>query len=174
KPDALLIETNSVHLSQLDLNVPVIAYGEPIDAKKHPNLKTYHLPSQFDTVTLFELFCEMELVDKARVEQKDRLEESQQFLDLLMYYIPDAICYKDMDSLFTKINYAQAHTLGVASPEEAIGKKDEDFFEGEQSKEAFNDEQLLMENGIPLIKKLERLVTSRGERYVREIGRAHV
>src|SRR5690606_5208212 len=167
KPDALLIETNSVHLSQLDLNVPVIAYGKPIDAKKHPNLKTYHLPSQFDTVTLFELFCEMELVDKARVEQKDRLEESQQFLDLLMNNIPDAIYFKDRDSRFTKINYAQAHTLGVATPEEAIGKKDEDFFEAEQSREAFNDEQLLMENGIPLIKKLERLVTSRGEKYVR-------
>ena len=42
--------------------------------------------------------------------------------------IPDTIYFKDTASRFTHINQAQARMLGVADPEEAIGKTDVDFF----------------------------------------------
>ncbi|WP_100615373.1 PAS domain-containing hybrid sensor histidine kinase/response regulator [Confluentibacter citreus] len=175
KPDAILIDNSGssgnipdcISFNDSRYYVPVIVYGKPFEVDKYSHLEVLQLPSQFDAVTIFELFSKLNLIDKAYIGQKEKLEESQRFLDLLMSNIPDAIYFKDRDSRFTKINQAQANTLGIASPEEAIGKRDEDFFEENQSREAHNDEQSLMENGIPLIKKLEHLVTSSGEKYVR-------
>ncbi|PKQ45459.1 PAS domain-containing protein [Confluentibacter flavum] len=175
KPDAILFDNpglsgdipNCISLNDPSYYVPVILYGTPFGAGQYPHIRMFQFPNEFDSIAIFELFSKLKLIDKAYIEQKDKLEESQRFLDLLMANIPDAIYFKDRASRFTKINHAQANTLGIASPEEAIGRRDEDFFGENQSREAHNDEQSLMENGIPLIKKLEHLVTSGGEKFVK-------
>ena len=45
-----------------------------------------------------------------------------------MDYIPSTIYFKDRQSKFTKINKAQAETIGIANPDEAIGKTHSDYF----------------------------------------------
>lgn len=84
-------------------------------------------------------------------------------LNALMASIPDTIYFKDNASRFIRVNNAQATTLGLQSPQEAIGKSDFDFFTPEHAKDAFDDEQRLMETREPVIDKIERIRRADGE-----------
>ena len=75
----------------------------------------------------------------------------------LMNSSPDRIYFKDAASRFTRINEAQARVLGVSEPAEALGKTDFDFFTPEHARDAFADEQLIIERGTPVIGKLEQI-----------------
>ncbi|AUP81354.1 PAS domain-containing hybrid sensor histidine kinase/response regulator [Flavivirga eckloniae] len=115
-----------------------------------------------------EIVMQMEVVEHTKNEiKRDTLEESLHFFNLLMDNIPDAIYFKDRASKFIKVNHVQAVALGVDTTEQAVGKCDADFFGLNQCKEAFNDEQALMDSGIPLINKLEVIDTSKGKKYVK-------
>lgn len=83
-------------------------------------------------------------------------------LQMLMDNIPDTIYFKDASSRFTRINRAQARALGVKDPADAVGKTDFDFFTEEHSRDAYTDEQRIMETGKPLISKIEKIVTPDG------------
>ena len=77
-------------------------------------------------------------------------------LQALMDNIPDTIYFKDTDSRFTRINRAQVNVLGIAAPEEAIGKTDFDFFQNAELVQSFyNEEQRIIETGQPLINRIE-------------------
>ena len=97
---------------------------------------------------------------------EEELKHEKELMNLLMDNIPDTIYFKDRDSRFTKINKAQAQSLGLEDPNEAIGKCDADFFDAKHSAQAFDDEQELMKNGEPLINKLEHIKTATGYKYV--------
>ena len=89
--------------------------------------------------------------------------EGADLLNALMKGIPDTIYFKDSASRFICINNAQATTLGLESPEEAIGKTDFDFFTREHAQDAFADEQHLIETREPVIDKVERIRRADGE-----------
>src|SRR5678815_3041670 len=89
--------------------------------------------------------------------------EGAHLLNALMDSSPDTIYFKDSSSRFICVNKAQAKVLGLASPEEAIGKTDFDFFAPEHAKEAFEDEQGLIESRQPVIDKVERIRRADGE-----------
>ena len=89
--------------------------------------------------------------------------EGAYLLSALMENSPDTIYFKDSSSRFICINDAQAKVLGLASPDEAIGKTDFDFFPHEHAQEAFADEQGLIKSRQPVIDKVERIRRADGE-----------
>ena len=93
----------------------------------------------------------------------EELAHERDLLHALMDNIPDTIYFKDAASRFTRINKAQAKVLGLNGPEEAVGKTDSDFFTEEHARDAYADEQEIMEKGQPLINKVEK--TERPDRY---------
>ncbi|OGV66208.1 MAG: hypothetical protein A2283_06695 [Lentisphaerae bacterium RIFOXYA12_FULL_48_11] len=72
-------------------------------------------------------------------------------LHTLLDNIPDHIYFKDLESKFVLINKAQARTLKVAHPNDAIGKTDFDFFSDEHAKQAYEDEQKIIRTGEPMV-----------------------
>ncbi|HEC23961.1 MAG TPA: PAS domain S-box protein [Chloroflexi bacterium] len=98
-----------------------------------------------------------------RRKMEQALSYERDLLAILMDSIPDGIYFKDTESRFTRINRAQAALLGIASPEEAIGRTDFDFFAPEFASEAYEDEQEIIRSGRPLIGKVEELRRMDGE-----------
>ncbi len=81
-------------------------------------------------------------------------------LRVLMATIPDRIYFKDLESRIVRNNAAHARELGVASPDDCIGKTDFDFFSREHAERAFTDEQRIIRTGQPVINQTE-LITLR-------------
>ena len=95
-------------------------------------------------------------------EQRERaqldLEWEKVLLDGLMDAIPDDIYFKDEEGRFLRINRAKAERTGLASPAEASGKSDRDFFPAEHAAQAREDERRVMQTGEPMVDRVERLV----------------
>jgi PAS domain S-box-containing protein len=72
-------------------------------------------------------------------------------LQTLMDTSPDHIYFKDARSHFIRINRAQAERFGLSDPMQAIGKADYDFFSEEHSRQAFEDEQKVIQSGQALV-----------------------
>lgn len=117
------------------------------------------------------------VVNKRTIELKKEIEQhkitevslyhERELLQSLMDNIPDTIYFKDNKSRFIKINKAQAETLGLANPDDAILKTDFDFFPKEQASLAFEDEKELIKNRKPMLDKVEKIRVSDGTyRYV--------
>jgi sigma-B regulation protein RsbU (phosphoserine phosphatase) len=83
-------------------------------------------------------------------------------LRLLMEAIPDMIYFKDLESRFVQINRAEAQLLGVARPEDAVGRTDSDFFAPVHAQAAFAAEQEIIRTGQPLLGKVEQLINRDG------------
>jgi PAS domain S-box-containing protein len=84
-----------------------------------------------------------------------RLADHEFLLSALLDHIPSGIYFKDLQSRFILINRAQARTLNLKTPEEAVGKSDCDFFTEQHAKDAFSDEQQIVHSGQPLLDKEE-------------------
>jgi PAS domain S-box-containing protein len=107
-----------------------------------------------------------------RIKIEEKLSRERDLLQALMDNIPDAIYFKDAKSCFTRINKAQAATLGLKNPEEAVGKTDFDFFIPEHAQDAFNDEQEIIRTGRLLVSKVEKSIRSNG--YFRWVSTSKV
>ena len=93
-----------------------------------------------------------------RVQERTKeLAREQLLLRMLMDNMPDTIYFKDLQSCFTRVNRAQAEVLGLTSPDQAIGKSDADFFAPEHAQAALVDEKRILESGVGLITKTERV-----------------
>jgi PAS domain S-box-containing protein len=69
--------------------------------------------------------------------------------------IPDRIYFKDRKSRFVRINASMAKRFGMSGPDEAVGKTDFDVHSVEHARQAFADEQRIMETGVPIIDQEE-------------------
>ena len=94
-----------------------------------------------------------DITERRRIE--DQLERERNLLRALMDNIPDNIYFKDLESRFVQINTALAKLFKLASPEEAIGRTDFDFFTAEHARAAYADEQEVIRSGEPMIGKVE-------------------
>jgi diguanylate cyclase (GGDEF)-like protein/PAS domain S-box-containing protein len=90
------------------------------------------------------------------IEAKDALAEQAELLATLMEGVPDRIFFKDARSRFLRVNRAQAERFGLASPEEAVGKTDFDFFPREEAERFLHDEREIMRTGLPMVGKEEK------------------
>ena len=101
---------------------------------------------------------------EARVEQRtvelqianEGLEHERYLLRMLMDQLPHAIYFKDAQSRFLRINRALSDMFGLASPDEAVGKTDCDFFTAEHAQRTIADEQRIVETGEPIIDHQEK------------------
>jgi diguanylate cyclase (GGDEF)-like protein/PAS domain S-box-containing protein len=98
-----------------------------------------------------------------RRQAEEALAAERDLLQALMDNIPDTIYFKDTASRFTRINTAQAKMLGLATPEDAIGKTDLDFQDSELARKFYEEEQHLIETGEPLINRIEFNPTKDGQ-----------
>ena len=92
-------------------------------------------------------------------EERRRAEEAasreRDLLHALMDNIPDLIYFKDAHSRFVRVNAAHAGALGLAHPEDAVGRTDQEYFPEEFARASLREEQELLQSGKPLLGKLE-------------------
>lgn len=74
----------------------------------------------------------------------------------LMNTTPDRIYFKDRESRFLLVNQAMRDFHKITDDSQIIGKTDFDFFLPEHAKDAYGDEQRVLNTGEPLVGKLER------------------
>lgn len=79
-----------------------------------------------------------------------QLAEERNLLRMLIDNLPDHVYAKDAESRFTLANIAVAHHMGVATPDELIGKNDFDFYPLDLAERYYADEQALMQSGQSL------------------------
>ncbi len=96
-----------------------------------------------------------DVTERRRAEEA--LAQERDLLHALMDNVPDTIYFKDAEGRFTRVNRAQARTLGLDAPAEAIGKRDFDFYKPEFAQEAHADERQIVESGQPLVGKIEKI-----------------
>lgn len=95
---------------------------------------------------------------------REQLAAERKLLRTLIDSIPDHIFIKDVHSRFVVANVAAARGIGMASPDELVGKTDIDLFPEESGTRFFSDEQALMHSGMPLIDQVELNVNREGIR----------
>jgi PAS domain S-box-containing protein len=75
-------------------------------------------------------------------------------LQALLDNSPDYVFFKDRESRFIRTNKAHAQNLlGISDPREVEGKTDFDLFPGEEedTQRFYDEEQTLMETGVPVV-----------------------
>lgn len=102
-----------------------------------------------------ELIAIIENVSEVK-KAKSELAFEQALLNSLLDGIPDTIYFKDLNSRFIKANKAMLKKHGFNSIDEVKGKTDFELFGDEHAKQAFEDEQKIIQTGIPIINKEEK------------------
>jgi PAS domain S-box-containing protein len=77
----------------------------------------------------------------------------QYLMEVIMDSLPDHIYFKDRESHFIRINKDHAQSFGLSDPVQAVGKTDFDFFTEEHARQAYEDEQTVIQTGQPLSKE---------------------
>jgi PAS domain S-box-containing protein len=88
----------------------------------------------------------------------DALTFEQHLFSFLLENTPDQVYFKDRQGRFLRASRAVAEYMDVADPRDLIGKSDFDFWSEQTAREAFADEQRIIETGQPLVGKIEKLV----------------
>ncbi len=79
-------------------------------------------------------------------------------LVVLLDTLQDRIYFKDRQSKFLRINQALAQRFGLASPAQAVGKSDVDFFPKEFAQTTYECEQQIIKTGRPVVDLEERTI----------------
>ncbi len=91
--------------------------------------------------------------------QNDRI-----FLRTLIDNLPDAIYVKDLSCRKTIANTTDVHNLGCSSESEVLGKDDFAFFPKETAEHFYEDDQMVLRTGAPVINREEYFVGSGGDK----------
>lgn len=104
-----------------------------------------------------------EKIQRLVIERTSELDYERFLLETLLNYSPDFIYFKDRDSRFLRISRTLANYIGVASPDDAIGKSDHDFFDAQRAAQYLADERRVMASGQAIIDKDERGMRGNGQ-----------
>ncbi len=80
-----------------------------------------------------------------------------ELLRAVMASVPDLIYAKDLESRFLFANQGTADVMGAASGKELRGKSDFDYFPTELAAGFYQDEQKVIQTGIPLVSQDEHI-----------------
>ena len=83
---------------------------------------------------------------------------TQDLFRFLLENTPDQVYFKDRQGRFLRASRAVAAYMNVPHPDDLIGKSDFDFWSEETARETFADEKRIMETGVPMVGKIERLI----------------
>jgi PAS domain S-box-containing protein len=92
----------------------------------------------------------------ARNQAEAALAAERNLLRTLIDNLPDYIFIKDAQSRFVMVNRAQVGLLGVRSPDDAVGKTDQDFLPAMLAAQYRTDEERVIRSGEPLLNHEER------------------
>jgi PAS domain S-box-containing protein len=87
----------------------------------------------------------------ARKKAEQALADERNLLRTVIDNIPDYIYVKDTQGRFVLRNVSGVELLGVASPDEVIGKTDFDFFPEELAREFYDEEQTIIQTGHAIL-----------------------
>ncbi len=99
-----------------------------------------------------------------RLQVEEALKQERALLRALIDAVPDYIYAKDADSRFLVANTFLASRVGVADPEDLLGKTDFDFFPEEIARKYYNDEQTLVQTDQALLNEEELTLDAEGNR----------
>jgi len=91
-----------------------------------------------------------------RKQAEAELDFERNLLRALMDKSDDRIYFKDAASRFIRSSTSMAQLFKLQNVEELAGKRDSDFFGEEHAREAFEDEQKIIQTGEPIISKMEK------------------
>ncbi len=96
-------------------------------------------------------------VDITRRKMADlRAMEEKDLFRTLINYLPNNIYFKNRESRFVLANDATARKMGLPTPSDLIGCKDDNFFSPEMSSVSRREELGIMETGQPIIGRIHR------------------
>ncbi len=111
-------------------------------------------PDEEAFATTVASFVSLVFTNDKRKKSEIALRESEERYRLLIDLLPTLVFVKDVDGHFVAANAACARYLGLSSPDEMMGKTDEDFYSPEVAK-VFRSDELQVMKGFPLINKEE-------------------
>ena len=84
---------------------------------------------------------------RERRQSAEKLDEERNLLSTLINHLPDHVYVKDAQGRYLAINRSYAKAIGAAAPQEAIGKRDADFFPKERAERNHAEEQGVIKSG---------------------------
>jgi two-component system cell cycle sensor histidine kinase/response regulator CckA len=97
-----------------------------------------------------------------RVRAAEQLRRQHGSLRTLIDNVPDHIFFKDAESRYLAANVVMARLMGVADPDDLVGKTDFDFISHDRASRYRADDQAIIESGRPLIDREEFRETAAG------------
>jgi PAS domain S-box-containing protein/putative nucleotidyltransferase with HDIG domain len=94
-------------------------------------------------------------------EAQDKLLMEKDFLEGLFNNIPDAVYFKDKNNRIVKVNKFYIKGTGLKK-EKILGKTDFDFFPYKQAKEMFEDDNVVLNSGKPIVGRIEKTLLPNG------------
>lgn len=102
---------------------------------------------------------------KARRERRDsdaKLDCERRLLQQLMQGLPDAICFKDMERRYVRLNDAERANLGIPNDVEVVGKTSGEFMAGNIGQKRRAEEERVLSTGEPLVDCIDEVVGPAG------------
>jgi PAS domain S-box-containing protein len=94
---------------------------------------------------------------------EEALARERNLLRSLIDNVPDYIYVKDTESRFITCNPSLVRLMGVATPDDIVGKTDFDFYPPELAAKYFADEQAIFQSDHPLLEHEEPVVDVAGK-----------
>jgi PAS domain S-box-containing protein len=91
-----------------------------------------------------------------------KLDSERQLLNQLMQGIPDAICFKDLQRRYIRLNDAERGNMNVAREEDIIGRISDAFVPADISQKRRAEEERILATGEPLVDCVEKIVGPSG------------
>ncbi|MBN2501306.1 MAG: PAS domain S-box protein [Anaerolineales bacterium] len=98
-----------------------------------------------------------------RIAASEALRESQQMLRLILDHIPEAVFWKDENSIYMGCNRAFAQDVGYDAPQDVIGKTDHEFVWNEEADKYRDTDCQVIENGVAKLNVERKMTISSGE-----------
>ncbi len=132
-----------------------------VKSTKHP-----WVGSDGEVKGIFGVTSDVSELMRAREEQEQtaaelhvrnsKIEEERQRMRLIIDSVPMNVYFKNRDHQFVIANHSIARWFGCEKPEELYEKSDRDFFSEEHARIAEEDENGIMETGVPMVGRVER------------------